>query len=69
MKIVYTCLHTPDDDDSPPRMMDPGQNEKGESFYVIVYNFTYYVYLWYSALCITLKGVYWAISSQNQFSV
>ena len=37
--------------------------------FMLVYNFTYYVYLWYSALCITLKGVYWAIASQNQFSV
>ena len=35
VKMVY--MHTPDDDDSPPRMMDPGQNEKSESFYVSVY--------------------------------
>ena len=58
-EMVYTCLHTPDDDDSPPRMKMKKVNP-----FMLVYNFTYYVYLWYSALCITLKGV-WAITSQK----
>ena len=52
-------MHTPDDDDSPPGMMDPGQNEKKVNLFMSVYTMSNFGI----ALLITLKGVYWVIAS------